>query len=95
MDGGAWCPWGCKELDTTERLHFVFYIDPGAVGSKARKDMEPVQGAVRNKWPGYRQGRDKIRVVFFFFYKSILLFIFKKFKFSKGTASHEFCVQWP
>ena len=23
MDGGAWCPWGLKESDTTERLHFV------------------------------------------------------------------------
>ena len=23
MDGGAWCPWGHKELDTTERLHFT------------------------------------------------------------------------
>ena len=22
MDWGAWCPWGCKELDTTEWLHF-------------------------------------------------------------------------
>ena len=22
MDRGAWCPWGHKELDTTERLHF-------------------------------------------------------------------------
>ena len=22
MDGGAWCPWGRKESDTTERLHF-------------------------------------------------------------------------
>ena len=21
MDGGAWCPWGRKESDTTERLH--------------------------------------------------------------------------
>ena len=21
MDGGAWCPWGSKESDTTERLH--------------------------------------------------------------------------
>ena len=20
MDGGAWCPWGRKELDTTEQL---------------------------------------------------------------------------
>ena len=22
IDGGAWCPWGRKELDMTERLHF-------------------------------------------------------------------------
>ena len=22
IDGGAWCPWGHKELDTTEQLHF-------------------------------------------------------------------------
>ena len=22
-DGGAWCPWGRKESDTTERLHFT------------------------------------------------------------------------
>ena len=29
MDRGAWCPWGHKESDTTERLHFHFhpYID--------------------------------------------------------------------
>ena len=26
MDGGAWCPWGRKELDTTERLHFHFPV---------------------------------------------------------------------
>ena len=25
MDGGAWCPWGCKELDMTEWLHFSFF----------------------------------------------------------------------
>ena len=24
-DGGAWCPWGCKESDTTEQLHFHFH----------------------------------------------------------------------
>ena len=24
MDEGAWCPWGRKELDTTEWLHFHF-----------------------------------------------------------------------
>ena len=26
MDGGAWCPWGRKESDTTERLHFTIII---------------------------------------------------------------------
>ena len=26
MDGWAWCPWGHKELDMTERLHFHFPI---------------------------------------------------------------------
>ena len=27
MGREAWCPWGCKELDTTERLHFLsFYL---------------------------------------------------------------------
>ena len=25
MDGGAWYPWGHKELDTTEQLHFSFF----------------------------------------------------------------------
>ena len=24
MDRGAWCPWGHKESDTTEQLHFHF-----------------------------------------------------------------------
>ena len=26
MDGGAWCPWGHKESDTTEGLHFHFSL---------------------------------------------------------------------
>ena len=26
MDGGAWCPLGCKQSDTTERLHFHFTL---------------------------------------------------------------------
>ena len=26
MDGGAWCPWGHKESDTTERLHFLSFF---------------------------------------------------------------------
>ena len=25
MDGGAWCPWGRKESDTTERLHITLF----------------------------------------------------------------------
>ena len=24
LDGGDWCPWGRKESDMTERLHFPF-----------------------------------------------------------------------
>ena len=24
MDRGTWCPWGRRESDTTERLHFHF-----------------------------------------------------------------------
>ena len=34
-DGGAWCPWGCKESDTTEQLHFHFhhiFIHPSVNG---------------------------------------------------------------
>ena len=27
MEGGAWCsPWGRKESDMTERLHFHFHL---------------------------------------------------------------------
>ena len=26
IDGGAWCPWGRKESDMTERLHFYFSL---------------------------------------------------------------------
>ena len=34
------------------------------ISTKTESSVEPVQDAVRNKWPGYRQGRDKIRFVF-------------------------------
>ena len=27
MDGEAWCQWGRKESDTTERLHFHFVTE--------------------------------------------------------------------
>ena len=27
MDEGAWCPWGPKESDTTERLHFAQHTE--------------------------------------------------------------------
>ena len=26
MDGGAWCPWGRKESDMTEQLHFLSFL---------------------------------------------------------------------
>ena len=26
IDGGAWCPWGRKESDTIEQLHFTIII---------------------------------------------------------------------
>ena len=32
MDRGAWCPWGRKESDTTERLHFHFPMAEQAGG---------------------------------------------------------------
>ena len=32
MDGGAYSPWGRKELDTTERLHFHFHFLGGLGG---------------------------------------------------------------
>ena len=28
MNGGAWCPWGRKESDTTEQLHFTCFPRP-------------------------------------------------------------------
>ena len=43
MNGGAWLytPWGCKELDTKERLHFHFtFTFPG---SSVTKDLPAMQ----------------------------------------------------
>ena len=31
----GYSPWGCKELDTTERLHFLSFIFPGGSNGKA------------------------------------------------------------
>ena len=31
----GYSPWGCKESDTTERLHFLFFIFPGGSNGKA------------------------------------------------------------
>ena len=33
---GSYCPWGCKELDTTERLHFILFINvlSGLLGTR-------------------------------------------------------------
>ena len=32
MDGGAWCPWGRKESDMTERLHFTHSLGKRSLG---------------------------------------------------------------
>ena len=41
MDGGAWCPWGRKELDTTERLQFSSQIyERKYSASLVTKEME-------------------------------------------------------
>ena len=34
MDGGTWCPWGCKESDTTEQLHFFSFFLSEITGIK-------------------------------------------------------------
>ena len=33
-DGGAWCPWGCKELDMTEQLHFTSKTETRLLSSR-------------------------------------------------------------
>ena len=37
MDRGARCPWGCKESDTTERLHFHSVPNPVLGMQRAQK----------------------------------------------------------
>ena len=58
MDEGAWCPWGRKESDTTERLHFHTYIqtettrDRIALFSKLSHELDiTIQSSlVYNSW---------------------------------------------
>ena len=38
MVGGAWCPWGRKESDTTERLHFHYHPSQGFPGGTSSKE---------------------------------------------------------
>ena len=53
MDGGAWCPWGRKELDTTERLHFHFHLLPGRCLPR-RKQWQPTPVLLPGKSHGRR-----------------------------------------
>ena len=33
-DGGAWCPWGRKELDMTDQLHFTSKTETRLLSSR-------------------------------------------------------------
>ena len=46
MDGGAWCPWGHKESDTTERLHFHYEV----FGASLVAQMVKTPPAVQETW---------------------------------------------
>ena len=41
MDRGDWCPWGRKESDTTERLHFTKVKWGHKGGVQIQKDQQP------------------------------------------------------
>ena len=49
----GYSPWGCKELDTTERLHFLSFILPGGSNGKASAykvgDLGSIPGLGRSR----------------------------------------------
>ena len=54
MDGGAWCPWGHKELDVNERLHFTFTASkPHTLisGNSSLKAAGPDSNSAYCLWP--------------------------------------------
>ena len=56
MDGGAWCPWGRKELDVNEQLHFTFTFTvskPHALisGNSFLKAAGPDSNSAYCLWP--------------------------------------------
>ena len=45
MDGGAWCPWGHKESDTTERLHFHYEVFGASLVAQMVKSLPAMREA--------------------------------------------------
>ena len=41
--GAGYCPWGCKELGTTERLHFLFTFCIAGVFFTTESPGKPVE----------------------------------------------------
>ena len=59
MDRGAWCPWGRKESDTTERLHFHFgegYEQVWFMGRQMRGWADDCTGGRRDVSAGVQVG---------------------------------------
>ena len=52
----GYSPWGCKESDTTERLHFLFFFFPGGSNGKASAykvgDLGSIPGLGRSSGEG-------------------------------------------
>ena len=58
MDGGAWYPWGRKESDTTERLHFLsFFTSWKKSYDQPRQHIKKQRHYFANKGPS-SQGYD-------------------------------------
>ena len=52
MDGGAWYPWGRKESDTTERLHFLsFFTSWKKSYDQPRQNIKKQRHYFANKGP--------------------------------------------
>ena len=51
-DGGAWCPWGRKESDMTERLHFTTMLETGvrSLGGEDPLEKEMVPHSCTLAW---------------------------------------------
>ena len=58
LDRGAWCPWGHKESDTTERLHFHFSAATAKSLQSCPTLCDPIDGSPSGPAvPGILQAR--------------------------------------